>query len=304
MNQVNNNKSNDHHNDVEVVVDDHQHQQRDHHHHHPEETVVADVSSPSSSSSPPPPIEIHFMDHFSLKQPSSTVRSRTTGAAGGGGTSTTRVYDLANDQLQLEHRWIHCDNDDDDDIKMTNNVGTTTTSQKLEFTMQRLRGGNLGLRILRTWYTLVALLMAGFMFVLTCNIIVMQAMEIPRNANEADGAEVNTPVMIANILSMPLLVYSMASIMVFASVFVSDTWNGHVLFSLLVGTNNNNSIPRVYVEWYCFILYLGVPLMAYIIASLMGQAPKLAAKSSSKNSSSEMSDRRPRRRRRLNVNDR
>lgn len=226
-----------------------------HHHHQPEyDKGVSDISAELPEEAVTTPnnttiitsIDVEFVDHFSLKQPSSSVRSRGV---------TTRVYDLANDQLQLEHRMILSDSDQDN------------KNGKVQLTMQRLRGGNLGLRILRTMYTLVALLMAGFTFVLTCNIIVMQAMEIPRNSGQAAGHALNVPVLIAIVLSLPMLVYSMASVMVFASVFVADTWNGHALFSLLVGT----AVPHVYVEWYCFVLYLGVPLAAYIFASLLGK---------------------------------
>ena len=209
------------------------------------EGAVTDAPPPPTTTTPPNTnsIDFEFVDHFSLKQPSSSVRSRGV---------TTRVYDLANDQLQLEHQIV---------------VSDKNKNLQVQLTMQRLRGGNLGLRILRSMYTLVALLMAGFTFVLTCNIILMQAMEIPRNSGQAAGYALNVPIFIANILSLPMLVYSMASVMVFASVFVTDTWNGHVLFSLLVGTR----VPHVYVEWYCFVLYLGVPLAAYVIVALMGK---------------------------------
>jgi len=200
----------------------------------------------------PPQIEFDFVDHFSLKQPSSSVRSR--------GGVTTRVYDLANDQLQLEHRIVSV-------AKSSKSNQENTQTTQIQVTMQRLRGGNMGLRILRTFYTLVSLLVAGFTFVLAANIIVMQALEIPRNSGYVTGTKMNVPVMVATCLSLPLLVYSMASVMILASVFVTDAWNGHVLYSLLLGP----TIPRVYVEWYSFVAYMGTPLLAYSIAALMGK---------------------------------
>ena len=198
-----------------------------------------------------PSVSFEFIDHFSLRQPSSTIRSRGV---------TTRIYDVDNNQLQLEQHSeaaiIQGDEEEDG--------GATTKSQVKVITKMKLLGGsNPGLIFLRVCYTLVALLMAGFTFVFAANVIVMQTMEIPRNSGQASGASLNVPVLIANILSLPLLVYSMASLMVFCFLFVGDVWSGHIMFRLLLP----NQIPRVYLEWYSFILYMFIPLLILCIAS-------------------------------------
>ncbi|KAL7540552.1 hypothetical protein ACHAXR_010204 [Thalassiosira sp. AJA248-18] len=192
-------------------------------------------------------VSFEFIDHFSLRQPSSTIRSRGV---------TTRIYDVDNNQLQLEQRSEIVPGDEEHN---KNEVKIVTT-------MKRLGGNNPGLIFLRICYTLVALLMAGFTFVFISTVIVMQTMEIPRNSGQAAGASLNVPIMVANVLALPLLVYSMSSLMIFCLIFVGDTWNGHVMFRLLLPTQ----VPRLYLEWYSFILYMGVPMLILCIAAFVG----------------------------------
>ena len=199
-----------------------------------------------------PKVSFEFIDHFSLNKPSSTIRSRGV---------TTRIYDVDNNQLQLEqHTEIVTTKENGDDDKKSSSIKVVTK-------MKRIGGNNPGLIFLRLCYTLVALLMAGFTFVFISNVIVMQTMEIPRNFGQAAGTELNVPVLIANILSLPLLVYSMSSLMIFCLVFVRDVWAGHVMFRLLLPT----VVPQVFFEWYSFIMYLFLPLFIMCIASFAGE---------------------------------
>jgi hypothetical protein len=94
---------------------------------------------------------------------------------------------LTNDQLQLEQR---AEVVKDDEEKEGSKVKIITK-------MKRLGGVTVGVFLLRGFYTLVALLMCGFTFVFAANVIVMQAMEIPRNSGEQAGTSVNVPVLIA-----------------------------------------------------------------------------------------------------------
>lgn len=226
-----------------------------------DEELASESASPAAAvltfDKTTPKVSFEFIDHFSLNKPSSTIRSRGV---------TTRIYDVDNNQLQLEqHTEIvntkengYDDKKDPDDKK--------SSSIKVVTKMKRIGGNNPGLIFLRLCYTLVALLMAGFTFVFISNVIVMQTMEIPRNFGQAAGTELNVPVLIANILSLPLLVYSMSSLMIFCLVFVRDVWAGHVMFRLLLPT----VVPQVFFEWYSFIMYLFLPLFIMCIASFAG----------------------------------
>jgi len=96
-------------------------------------------------------------------------------------------------------------------------------------------------------------------------------MEIPRNSGQQPGESINVEVMIATILSLPLFVYSLASLMIYSVVFVADVWRGHDTFRLLLPKGRrdgvSSTVSSTVLEWYQFIMYLGIPLLVFIIAS-------------------------------------
>ncbi|KAL9190402.1 hypothetical protein ACHAXT_007613 [Thalassiosira profunda] len=202
-----------------------------------------DEAEDNAPSAPPVAVTFDYEDHFSLRQPSSTIRSRGV---------TTRVYDVGNEQLQLQQS-AEADDEKKGGVKITAR-------------MKLLGGTNLGLLFLRMLYGIVALLVAGFAAVFAVNVIVMQAMEIPRSYGAAAGTALNVPVLVANILSLPLLVYSMASLVLFCLVFAWDVWTGHRTLRLLLPER----VPRVALEWYAFVLYLAVPMLVFSIAAFAG----------------------------------
>ena len=133
---------------------------------------IIEATQPSSNNDN---VSFAFIDHFSLKEPSSTVRFRRNGV-------TTRIYNVGNNQLQLEqHSEIvtgEGDDDDDGDEEQNNNGDKEKPKVKVITKLKRVGGNNPGLIFLRLCYTLVALLMAGFTFVFISNVIVMQTMEV------------------------------------------------------------------------------------------------------------------------------
>lgn len=160
-------------------------------------------------------INFDFEDHFSLKSPSANVRFRG---------KNVHIYDLANDQLQLEHRLITADEDGDDQEKgggLSGENDNDGNKIKIQIAMKRMRGGSLGLRILRGLYTLAALLMFGFLFVFSAQMVAYYIMEIP---HPNDDLKIGT--LLSSIAALPVMVYSMSSLMVFGMVFIGDTWNG------------------------------------------------------------------------------
>lgn len=178
---------------------------------------------------------IQFQDHFSLRQPASQVRFRSR---------QVRVFDLVNDQLQLEHRVMEEEGN--------------ATAQHV-FTMKRMRVGSFGLRAIRTIYTLVAFLMLGMLAVFSTQVLLMTILEIPGVSGVNTTNELNGALLISTTLSLPLLLYSLASLMVFATAFVCDQWNGHALFGTMTGWS------KFAVEWLCVVLYLIVPAISGIV---------------------------------------
>ena len=69
-------------------------------------------------------VSFAFIDHFSLKEPSSTVRSRRNGV-------TTRIYNVGNNQLQLEqHSEIVTEEGDDDGDEEEQNNNSNSGKKK------------------------------------------------------------------------------------------------------------------------------------------------------------------------------
>ena len=95
----------------------------------PQETAEAtQPSSTKHTTSNNDSVSFAFIDHFSLKEPSSTVRSRRNGV-------TTRIYNVGNNQLQLEqHSEIVTeegdDEYDDDEEEQNNNNNNNSNSGK------------------------------------------------------------------------------------------------------------------------------------------------------------------------------
>lgn len=191
---------------------------------------------------------IEFVDHFSLKQSASNIRFRN---------KHVRIYELSNDQLQLESETIVLEGSDGE-------TSEQNPRQRQIITVKRMPAATFGLRVLRAIYTLVSLLMLGFLFVFASQVIIFQILEIPKHDGDATDHPLDINIVLATIFSLPLLVYSMGSFMVLGTIFVGDTWSGHPLFGMLL------SLPKVAIEWLSFIMYIAIPGLAAIITEFAG----------------------------------
>jgi hypothetical protein len=174
---------------------------------------------------------VEFVDHFSLRKPSSTIRLRNT---------NIHVYDLSNDQLVLQDEIVE--------------------QAKHRITVKRLRAGTFGLRALRAFYTLISLLMLGVLFVFCAQVVLLQFLEIPRYEGNATGYKLDVDRMLATLFSLPLFLYSLGSLMVLATAFVGDTWGGHGLYAMMLNFKSNLT-----VEWFCFAVYIVIPFLTMMI---------------------------------------
>lgn len=90
--------------------------------------------------------------------------------------------------------------------------------------------------------------------------VLFQLLEVPENdPTGATSYSLNITRLVAAILSLPIFIYSLASLMVMAVAFVGDTWNGHGLYAMML----NLSIPAV--EWAAFCVYIFIPSIAAIV---------------------------------------
>lgn len=179
---------------------------------------------------------VDYVDHFSLRGPSGTVRFRG---------ARVMVYEQANDQILLEER-------------NSKDGGTRVT-------VKRMRSGNFGLRFLRATYTLVSLLLLGFLFVFCFQVVLFLFLNLPVAGGATLSQAFDGVKLIGTLLSMPLFIHAMGSIMSIATAFCSDTWNGHPLFRAVMDW------PAVAVEWLCFIVFLGIPAFTIMLTLFMGK---------------------------------
>ena len=176
-------------------------------------------------------IDCNYVDHFSLRGPSSTIRFRG---------ARVQVYDQSNDQFILEDR-------------------VSETDGNHTITVKRMRNGSFGLRFLRVSYTLVTLLMLGFVFVFCFQIILFLFLNLPLAGGATSSRPFNATQLIGTVLSTPLFAHAMGSIMAMATAFVSDTWNGHPLFQNIMNWSS------VMTEWLCFVVFLAIPVFTMCV---------------------------------------
>jgi lipase ATG15 len=178
---------------------------------------------------------VDYVDHFSLRGPSSTVRFRG---------AKVMVYEQNNDQFLLEDRH--------------------STESGHQISVKRMRNGTFGLRFLRSAYTLVTLLLLGFLFVFSLQVVLFLFLNLPVASGATSGRPWDGTKLIGTVLSIPLFLHALGSIMALGTAFVSDTWNGHHLFGSIL------NISLVAVEWLCFIVFLGIPAAIMCILLFAG----------------------------------
>lgn len=167
----------------------------------------------------------NFLDHFSLEAPSDAVRFRTF---------AVRVFSNGTQQFQL--------------------VESSDKTLKAKVTSD----GSSGLSILRGWYTLVAILMMGFLLIFCLQVLLFLFVSLVMEGGFTSNQSLNWFHLIGTILSIPVFVYGLASALTMATEFVHDTWKGHHFFRMILRWN------AVYIDWIAFAVFLGIPLVVMI----------------------------------------
>lgn len=216
---------------------------------HPQD-AVSKVAVPVSSPSEPEPARgtsgdggggvqeiahVQFIDHFSLGNPSSSVRFRNKRVV---------LYGMDNDdEIVLESASASPWKD-----------GNHDNTQKV--TVKRYRTSSPGMNFLRTIYTLVSLLILGFLVAFCFQIIAFLFLNMAANGGDTAFAkgELNVAHVCAVLASVPLYLYAMASILAMGTAVVQDTWKGNPLFQQLLGFSND-----VLMEAICVVIFLIIP---------------------------------------------
>jgi len=190
----------------------------------------------------------NFVDHFSLRHPSSTVRFRG---------SRVHVYEMANEQILLEDRRSSKDYKtvDDDDY----NNGKSRRQHRHTVTVKRMDCTTFGLRSLRLAYTLISLLIFGYAFALCFQIILFLFLNLPVDAGLTTGETKQDVVkVISTLFSVPIFLFGLSSLMAIGTTFVGDCWSGGYLIRAVF------SLPVVMSDILYFIFFLLIPALTFI----------------------------------------
>jgi len=119
-----------------------------------------------------------------------------------------------------------------------------------------------GLTVLRSIYSVMAVFMGGFLFILGFDILLFLFIHLVSVFNENQGIGIAD--FVASFFSVPVFVYSLAFAMTLVTSFVVDTFYGNPFI-------RSFGLGVVFTEWMAFIFYLGVPLLTFIATLFMGK---------------------------------
>lgn len=119
------------------------------------------------------------------------------------------------------------------------------------------------LSLLRATYSMIAVFMGGFLFILGFDILLFLFIHLTTVFNKNQSTGVTD--FVATLFSIPVYVYSLAFAMTLVTQFVIDTFYGHPLL-------HSFGLGVVFTEWMAFIFYLGVPTMAFIFTLFTGKS--------------------------------
>jgi hypothetical protein len=195
----------------------------------------------------------NFVDHFSLREPSSTVKFRG---------ARVHIYETSNEQIILEDRVSSSDGngkffDDDDD----DDDNGKSRPLRHNITVKRMPWSSFGLVVLRSSYALISLLLFGFAFAFSFQIIlflfVNLAADIGRtSASGEDWASFFK--LMSTLLGVPVFLFGFSSLMAMITTFVSEAWSGGQLIRAVIGA------PTIVRELSYFVFFLLVPAITLI----------------------------------------
>eukprot|EP00529_Nitzschia_sp_RCC80_P003642 CAMPEP_0113454980 /NCGR_PEP_ID=MMETSP0014_2-20120614/8142_1 /TAXON_ID=2857 /ORGANISM="Nitzschia sp." /LENGTH=1076 /DNA_ID=CAMNT_0000346401 /DNA_START=75 /DNA_END=3305 /DNA_ORIENTATION=- /assembly_acc=CAM_ASM_000159 len=200
---------------------------------------------------------------------------------GGGGDTFIDHWSLGSESVTLRLRSKHLRILEDDrgadaqmvliqDISNNSDGGggadpaTTTTTT----TAQSVTTSNFGMRLLRTIYTLVAVFVMTVLFAFGAQSVLFLFMNLVAGEDSNSWTNPKFIQIFGAVLAVPMLLYSMASMMSLSWAFVVDCWNG-------MGSNESSLLRRMVhwsgtlTEWIVFVIMGGVPLVTLTVTTFM-----------------------------------
>ena len=173
-------------------------------------------------------------DHFSLENPSSTLQF---------GGNENVIFTVGQSQIVLERN-------------LENN---TITAKQIVLETP-------GLYFLRGFYTLIAFLFAGFMFIFFIQVILSLVLSLAVDAGlmKSKNAQLSFVKFIGSLFVIPAFTLFLANEMTLAVAFVADSWNGNKFMKTMVAWDS------VAIDWFTTIVFIVVPFFVGGIFLLIG----------------------------------
>ncbi|KAL7471321.1 hypothetical protein ACHAXS_011620 [Conticribra weissflogii] len=182
-----------------------------------------------------------FESHFSLRIPTSTVHFRG---------NLLRVIDTEEDQIVIQ------------EVPAPSASSASTASsfrRKKHFLVKHLTPNTPSQYLLRLSYTLLTVLFLGFLFVFCFQVLLFLFIALPVDSSyNSQTLDFDVLPLVSTLLSFPVMVYGMSSLMALGTAFVIDTWRGGVVF---------RSTPA---EVAHAVVFLVVPLSTFAVALMAG----------------------------------
>ena len=163
---------------------------------------------------------IFIKDHFSLNNPSSTIAFAD---------KKTHIFTNGTDQLTLGI------------------FGGSIEAKETSI-------ATTALVLVRSAYTLVATLMAGFLLVFCIQLILFLFVTLLIGINKTPQPD-SSFIVLGTILSIPTVAFGLTGAMNIAASFVSDTWHGHRFIKSVLSSNS------VLTDWITFSVFFLIPVV-------------------------------------------
>ena len=193
---------------------------------------------------------VRLVDHPSIAIRSSHVRFR--------GGSAVRVYDSGGAQLilekgQKETRAAASVLSEDEEEGRSSNV-------RPSITLKRASTATYGLYFLRVLYTSMAVLAAGAVFVFFVGMLLFLCADLAQHVHAGmQAGRISTALVafLGTLLSIPVLLRGLTSIMSLIVRFVFDVFSGGQLLRLF-------GLSAILTDWMSFFAFIGIPLFTMI----------------------------------------
>lgn len=122
---------------------------------------------------------------------------------------------------------LHVIDTDYDQIILKQQVGSDKSHNKTSF-VKRISPMTYAQRCLRIGYSLITIIFVGFLFVFCCQVLLFLGIALPINADQA--WQIPQVALVSTLLSIPVLMYGLTSLMTMGCAFVVDAHRGGALF--------------------------------------------------------------------------